>query len=150
MSGWENGVFRTRIRARSYELDGFRHVNNAVFVQYLEAARGDCVRSVGLGYADFHRWGVQPVVRRVEVRYLKPVAADEEIEIALRFVAWRRTGFSLEYTLIRLEDGVKVAEAMTEHAFIDWEGRPVRVPTEFAAAFAPYRNGVETHSNSVK
>ena len=76
MSRWEGNLFVTRLRARTYELDGFRHVNNAVFVQYLEAARGDCVRSVGLEYADFHRWQAFPIVRRVEVRFHRPIQAD--------------------------------------------------------------------------
>ncbi len=123
----------TSFTVRSYELDGFRHVNNAVFVQYLEAARGDFVRAVGLGYARFHAWAAYPVVVRVEVDYLAPVAADETLTVELHMREWRRTQFAIEYEVQR-SDGEGVARAMTRHPFVDPEGSPIRVPTEFRSA----------------
>jgi acyl-CoA thioester hydrolase len=123
----------TSFVVRTYELDGFRHVNNAVFVQYLEAARGDFVRAVGLGYAKFHEWAACPVVVRVEVDYATPAAADELLTIELRISAWRRTQVEFAYE-VRRADGATVARAMTRHAFVNPDGAPVRVPDEFRRA----------------
>ena len=39
-------MFVTRFTVRTYEVDGFLHVNNAVYAQYLEAARGDFIRAI--------------------------------------------------------------------------------------------------------
>lgn len=123
----------TSFIVRTYELDGFRHVNNAVFVQYLEAARGDFVRAVGLQYAKFHEWAAWPVVVRVEVDYMASATADDVLTIELRLTEWRRTQFTIEYD-VRGGAGVSVARAITRHAFVDPGGAPVRVPTEFRAA----------------
>ncbi len=125
--------FLTSLVVRTYELDGFRHVNNAVFVQYLEAARGDFVRAIGMSYAKFHEWGACPVVVHLELDYDSPATADEELTIELRVVDWRRTRFVIEYRA-RRADGTSVARALTRHAFVSPEGAPVRVPDEFRAA----------------
>ena len=134
--------FVTSFVVRTYELDGFRHVNNAVFVQYLEAARGDFVRAVGLGYAQFHEWAACPVVVRVEVDYLAPAAADEELTVELRIPSWRRTQVEFVYE-VRRADGATIARAMTRHAFVDPHGTPVRVPD-------PLRRAVETWATSAE
>lgn len=126
-------TFQTCFTVRTCELDGFRHVNNAVFVQYLEAARGDFVRTVGLAYANFHEWEAYPVVVRVEVDYLASAVADEEIAIELRLTEWRRAGFTIHYE-VRRSDGGCIARAMTRHAFVNGAGTSVRVPQAFRTA----------------
>ena len=125
--------FLTSLVVRTYELDGFRHVNNAVFVQYLEAARGDFVRAIGMTYAKFPEWGACPVVVHLDLDYGAPAVADEELTIELRVTVWRRTQFEIEYEVCRT-DGTTVARARTRHAFVNPEGTPVRVPAEFRAA----------------
>ncbi len=125
--------FLTSLVVRTYELDGFRHVNNAVFLQYLEAARGDFVRAIGMSYAKFHEWEACPVVVRLEVDYGAPAVADEELAIELTVISWRRTQFEIRYHF-RRADGATVADALTRHAFVSPAGAPVRIPAEFQAA----------------
>ena len=46
-------IFETDIKVRSYELDSFGHVNNANFLNYLEAARGNFLEEYGLSFKHF-------------------------------------------------------------------------------------------------
>jgi acyl-CoA thioester hydrolase len=125
---------------RSYEVDGFRHVNNATYMQYLEAARGAFLRAIGLGYAKFHEWEAYPVVVHAELDYESSARADEELEIEVTLAEWRRTQFKMTYQIRNVQTGVRIVRAETHHAFTDPQGRPKRVPDAFREAF---ENGAE-------
>ncbi len=127
--------FVCSLTVRTYELDGFRHVNNAVFVQYLEAARGEMILSAGLEYADFHRWEAYPVVARLEAEYFRPAHADDDLEIECSVVETKRTRFTVQYRIRRIKDDALILRASTVHAFVRPDGKPVRVPAPFRAAF---------------
>ena len=137
----ERRTFTTEITARSYELDGFRHVNNAVFAQYLEAARGDWFRAMGIGYAKFHEWAAYPVVTRLTVEYRTPARADDELEIDLRLASMRRTQFLVRYEIRHGHRVTVVVRAETRHAFVAPSGNPVGVPEEFREAFEGPESG---------
>jgi YbgC/YbaW family acyl-CoA thioester hydrolase len=123
--------FECRLRVRSYELDSFSHVNHAVFLNYLEAARGEFLQQCGLGFADFEAWGAFPVVRRAELNYRAPLLADQEIGVTGRFEPLRRTGFRVTQSIRRIEDGVISLDAVIDLVFIDRRGRPLAVPDLF-------------------
>ena len=131
---------------RTYEMDGFRHVNNAVFAQYMEAARGAHVLAVGLEYADFHRLRAYPVVARLEAEYLAPAAADETLEIETRAVEMKRSRFVFEYEIRRADGGELVFRGRTVHAFVTPEGKITRAPEEIRAAFG-FSSGTATDTS---
>lgn len=128
-------TFTTRLTVRSYEVDGFRHVNNATMVHYLEAARGEMLRALGLRYKCFHRWGAYPVVVRLEMTYCAPAYADDLLEIEVTLREWKRTQFVTSYRVRRVENGEVLARAETHHAFVNAEGKPIRIPEPFRDAF---------------
>lgn len=128
-------TFTTRLTVRSYEVDGFRHVNNATMIHYLEAARGDLLRALGLWYECFHRWKAYPVVVRLEMTYCAPAYADDLLEIEVTLREWKRTQFVMSYCVRRAENGEVLARAQTHHAFVNPEGKPIRVPEPFRIAF---------------
>lgn len=129
-------TFRARLIVRSYEVDGFRHVNNANIVRYLEAARGDVLRAVGLGYDRFHAWAAYPVVVKLSVDYVAPALADDVLEIEVTLTEWKRTQFVMSYCVYNEVTRALIARAETHHAFVDPSGNPIRVPEPFRAAFA--------------
>ncbi|MCS6860414.1 MAG: acyl-CoA thioesterase [Abditibacteriales bacterium] len=127
-------VFTAQIRVRSYELDSFGHVNNATYLQYLEAARCDHLRQVGLSFNDFQKWGAFPVVLEAHLRYHHPLIADDVIEVRGTFVDWKRSSFAVEYEVVK-QDGTLVLTARMVFVFVNGQGKPIRVPEEFREAF---------------
>lgn len=128
-------IFRATLTTRSYEMDSFGHVNNAAYLYYLEAARCEYMRQVGLSVMDFHRWGAYPILAEVRLVYKQPLVADEEIWVEGEFTAMRRASFHLTHRGRRAATGDIVFEAELDFLFVTREGRPVRIPTPFAAAF---------------
>lgn len=124
------------IRARSYEMDSFGHVNNAVYLQYLEAARCEFLLQRGVCFADFARWRALPVLTRALLDYRSPSRCDDLLRILARAEPFRRTGFAFEYRVLNETTGRLCLTARLEFVFTHADtGRPIRPPEEFLAAF---------------
>jgi YbgC/YbaW family acyl-CoA thioester hydrolase len=121
----------SRFRVRGYELDSFGHVNNAVYLNYLEAARGEFLLKAGLSYRDFARWNAYPVVRRAELSFRAPLEVEEEFVVRGFLEALRRTGFRAHQQIQKLPSGLIALEAKIELVFTDSLGRPTAVPELF-------------------
>lgn len=125
------------VRVRTYELDSFGHVNNAEYLHYLEEARSEYLRQLGLSFNDFERLGVHLVIIEAHVRYVTPARYGDEIEIAGRFTEVKAASLVIDYTLTERGTGRLLATARTRGAFIDAAtAKPVRAPEPFRAAFA--------------
>jgi acyl-CoA thioester hydrolase len=123
-------VHRERVRFR--DLDAFGHVNNAVYLTYLEEARNALLRHLGLarGVAE-----ITMILARVEIDFRAQVDAGEELEIAVRPVRLGTKSFELEYEL--RADGRVVAEARTVLVGYDYDANvSIEIPDEWRRSLA--------------
>jgi acyl-CoA thioester hydrolase len=70
-------VFRTRIRIRTYELDGLGHVNQAVYHSYAEVARTEMVAAAGGRFDDLMAEQKAPVLLESRAVYRSELRAGE-------------------------------------------------------------------------
>ncbi|MBA3365277.1 MAG: acyl-CoA thioesterase [Actinobacteria bacterium] len=109
-------VYREPVRFR--DLDAMEHVNNAVFLTYLEEARTAFLRERGL-VTRLEDLGM--VVARAEIDFRSTVAFGETVDIGVRASRFGTKSFELEY---RLESaGRLAAEAKTVCVGFDYETR---------------------------
>lgn len=125
------GPWETRVRARSYELDSFGHVNHAVLLSYLEHARFQALEEGGFSADELERrgWGVHLV--RVEADYRREVRLGDVLVIRTRVESIRRTSVVFRQEAFR--DGPEEELALEARIVAVWvgeTGRPVRVPPE--------------------
>ena len=73
-------MYRSRIKARGYELDSYGHINNAVFFNYFEQARWELFQEKGL-LGQLTSRGLFLVVVEVNIRYQHEVKLGDEVEI---------------------------------------------------------------------
>jgi acyl-CoA thioester hydrolase len=130
--------YTRRFRVRHYELDALGHVNNSVYVQYMQEAAIEASTHAGFGPAWYRERGTGWVVRRLSVRYLGQAAYGDEVEAAT-WVSQMRGPFSTrEYDLTRAGDGAPVARGQAQWVYLDLhKGQPRRFPPEYADQFAP-------------
>jgi acyl-CoA thioester hydrolase len=115
-------VHRERVRFR--DLDGMGHVNNAVFLTYLEQARSAFLVVHGLASSIEE---ISIILARVEIDFRSPVSYGETVDVELRPVRLGTKSFELEYTL-RAGDRV-VAEAKSVQVGFDYEtGATIPIP----------------------
>ncbi|HEY9595043.1 MAG TPA: thioesterase family protein, partial [Spirochaetia bacterium] len=65
-------VHESRLTVRSYECDSYGHVNNAVYLNYLEYARHLYIRDIGIPLSELRAAGYAILVARVEIDYRRP------------------------------------------------------------------------------
>jgi acyl-CoA thioester hydrolase len=123
-----NTLFVHRLEVRFRDCDAMGHVNNAVYLTYLEETR-------------FHHWRATDlgprvpgiILARVEIDYRRPAKFGETIEIRLGVAAVGRTSFTYEYEIVGA-DAQLIASAKTVLVSFDYEaGRPVPIPQELRA-----------------
>ena len=104
--------FRTFWRVRFNEVDLQGVVHHTQIVTYLEIARVEYWRSLGLSYRAMRDEGFEFIINKVSVEYKKPLYFDEIIEVAVGVKSMARASFFLAYE-IRKEDGNLAIEAET-------------------------------------
>jgi acyl-CoA thioester hydrolase len=119
----------------SYELDSFGHVNNAVFLNYLEKARCDYLVQCQLSFNDFFKWKLFPVVIQAMIDFKSPAKAEDHLMIQGKLIEITKTSFKLGYHIINTHSNQSVARAETKHVFIDETNRPARIPELFKTKF---------------
>lgn len=119
----------------SYELDAFGHVNNAVFLNYLEKARCDFMAQRGLRFYDFFQWKRYPVIIRASLEYKWPARADDQLVIKAWISKHRPTGFTMKYEITNPSSHRTILDAETDLVFVDENNRPTRIPPQFASRF---------------
>jgi acyl-CoA thioester hydrolase len=114
--------FEVRIAVRGYELDPRGHVNQAVYLQYTEHSRWECLRAAGIGHDVLHESGVGPVALEQTVRYFAELRGGDEIDVTCEFRWSSGKTFDFEHQLRRL-DGTRVAEISGVAGLLDLDAR---------------------------
>lgn len=123
-------VHRETVRFR--DLDALGHVNNAVFLTYLEQARFAFLIHVGAasGVED-----LAMIVARAEIDFRSPAELGEEIEIGVRAGRFGTKSFDLEYEV--RADGRLAAEAKSVCVAFDYaSGETVAIPDDWRRRLA--------------
>lgn len=117
-------------------IDGNGHVNNVVYVQWMQDIAVEHYTALG-GMAAQRSFGTW-FVRRHEVEYLLPGKLGEQIEVRTWVENLQRVRSTRKYEFVRLADGKSLARGETEWVFVGQDtGKPVAIPAEVRAVFRP-------------
>lgn len=123
-------VHTTSLKVRFYELDPYDHVNHTNYFSYFETARIEYLSEMGWGLDVLKARGWQLVVVEIKARFLVAARYGQELtihtwveEVGRVKSTWRQDMFRGDEQVARLE---------VTAAFTDLEGRPRRLPPEFA------------------
>ena len=131
------GLFKTRRRVNWRDVDGARHVNNTVYLHYLEDCATELVRTLGWPVARMTESGFGIVARSFRIEYRQPALMDEELEIATWVSNVKRATAVRHYTISRAADQQLLARARALWVWVDLEtGRPIRIPAQLLTDLA--------------
>lgn len=105
--------FKTSWRVRFDEIDMQGMVHHPQIVTYLEIARLEYWRSLGISYNELRLDGYEFIIHDLHVEYLKPLLFDEIIAVTVETVKLARASFVLGYE-IRKESGELAVKAEIE------------------------------------
>ena len=134
----------TEIKVRGYHLDLYGHVNNARYLEFLEAARWDMLESRrALDW--FMQQGYALVVSRIDIRYLRPATMGDTLQIATRLDRLLPRAGIIVQQITRQDNGKRVAEAEVTFAVVhpDRVGA-LPITDEIAQKLHPLLDGSKT------
>ncbi len=139
-------IFTHRIEVRFRDCDPLGHVNNAVYLTYLEQARlvqwrslwqFGGLRNIGEGQArdDVAPDGPGVILARVEIDYKRPARYGDLLDVRIGLASVGSTSFTYDYEIVDAE-GRLVATARSVQVFYDYgASRPVPIPDGLRRAF---------------
>lgn len=113
---------------RSYECDGYSHVNNAVYLNYLEYARIEFLKDIGFDYTLMKDMGFGIYVKSVNIDFKVPVETGDTLTIVTEPVVKKRA--SGIFRQIIYKAGLVSAAADVTWVFVDSLGKPSKIPKE--------------------
>ena len=131
MTNPSNFTYYHPITVRFADLDAQAHVNNAVYLSYLESAR--------LGYyeqAGFWRpnRGMQTgmVVAHIDIDYLAPIRFGQAIQVGLRLDRMGNKSFTLAFLIETIEERMPLARGSSVMVPIDPKiGTSIPIPADW-------------------
>ena len=124
----------TEIEARSYELDPYGHLNNSVYVNWLEHGRLCFLRDRGESYTSVpEKYGVHVMVVRQEVDYRIQIGIGDRLRISSEIEKFGRTSFRFHQE-IRYADGRIAANAKVTMVCVGPDDRAAPIPDALRVA----------------
>ncbi len=116
------------VEARSYELDPYGHLNNAVYVNWLEHGRLCFLRDRGHTYTSVpETFGVHVVVVRQDLQYKAQVRLGDRLSVTSRIARLGRTSFTFSQE-IAFPDGRVASSGEVTMACVGKDGAAAEVP----------------------
>jgi acyl-CoA thioester hydrolase len=129
-----------QIRVRYGETDQMSYVYYGNYPLYLEVARVEMLRSLGMTYKRFEEEGVMMPVRDLSCRYIRPAYYDELLTIKTYLKELPSSRIHFFYEIFNEKEEL-IHQAETTLVFVSMESKRVcEPPSYFIEALKPYFN----------
>jgi acyl-CoA thioester hydrolase len=141
-------IHHSTFPVRFYECDAYGHLNNAVYLRYMQEAAFNASASLGYDAQRYAQLGRAWLARLSEIRYLQPVRYGDSVVVATYVKDFQRVR-SLRAYEMRLQGSQElVASGWTDWVFVDTQdNRPVSIPKEISAVYLPEGNQEKVSTN---
>lgn len=119
------------------DIDAYGHVNNAVYLRWLDLAAWSHSAALGVPVEDCTRLRRGMAALRIEIDYVRAALPGDRVEIATWIIeSDRKLRVTREFQLRHANDGGTLARARTQYVCLNLDtGRAVRMPPQFTAAY---------------
>ncbi len=118
------------LKVRTYECDSYGHVNNAVYLNYLEYGRMDYLNQICFDYDGMLKSGFYLYVSHVDIYYKASAFFNDNLRVESCPVKLGAVSGTIHQRILK-DDGTVCAEADVTWASVHTDGRPSRIPQEF-------------------
>ena len=128
-----NLVYRRKINY--YETDQMHVVHHSNYARFLEEARLYVMEQIGLPYDKLEEMGIIIPVLELHDYYTKSIQYGDEIEIRPVIIKLTPVRFTLKYEIYMADTDELLHTAMTSHAFVDTEFKPMNLKRNFPEVY---------------
>jgi acyl-CoA thioester hydrolase len=116
------------------DTDAYGIVYYANYLKFMERARSDMIRAVGVDQAaELNRSGSAYAVVEVDIRYRKPGRLGDDLQVISTVDQVRASSVHIQQRVMRGTE--LLTDARLTAAFLDGEGRPQRQPKDWVEKF---------------
>lgn len=139
-------TYSRTFRVRHYELDGYGHVNNAMYLRYMQEAAFDASAAAGYPPERYRTLQRTWLIHETGIAYLRPLTYGDQVTVTTWVADFARVRSRREYAFHLGAAAPADPEATTglvARAYSDWvfldavTGRPTAIPPEMVTAFQP-------------
>ena len=132
----------------SFHIDFIGHVNNTVYVQWMEIGRTKLLEAVGMPTHEIFQQGFAPVLVQTSITYRSPLYLGDQVRLEMWISELRQASAIMQFRFYNQQETL-VAEGWQKGLFVDRDTmRPRRLCSEERALFAPYLHSTtEAHTN---
>ena len=112
------------------ETDPMKYVYYGNYAEYLEVARVELFRSIGISYNEIEKKGLWLPVSEYYIKYIKPAKYDDLLQIHTKIIKKPTVKIEFEYTIF-YEQNKKLTEASTTLFFLNAETQKISRCPEF-------------------
>src|SRR6185369_2052344 len=120
----EESCFTIEMAVRDYECDLQGVVNNAVYHNYLEHARHEYLKAIGIDFAALAAQGINLVVTRVEIDYKASLTSGDRFVVEVRPERLSPVRIGFRQDIYRLPDRKAAVKALVTGTALNAKGRP--------------------------
>lgn len=130
--------FDFKMNVRDYELDTQGVVNNSVYQNYLEHARHQFLKEIGVNFNGLHDNGVDAVVYKIVLEYKRPLMGDDSFVVRNSIHRKGNVRYIFNQDIYRLSDQELMLKGEVTTVFMN-NGQPIRPPEDVVKAMEAYR-----------
>ena len=127
------------LTVRTEDIDSYGHVNNAVYLTWLDRAAWSHSAALGVPLEQCLALRRGMAAQRIEIDYLRAAVAGDVIRAGTWIVSGdARLRAQRRFEVTRAADGATLARARIDYVCINLDsGRAARMPEAFARAYVP-------------
>ena len=107
-----------------YETDSMGVVHHSNYVRWMEEARIAYYAQIGMPYEVTESLGIFSPVTGVSLQHKSFARFGEHFAVRVRMTKYSGVRYTISYRIVN-QDGVLLAQAQSEHAFVSKDFRPV-------------------------
>ena len=122
----------------SFQIDFIGHVNNTVYIQWMEIGRTKLLEVIGMPTQKIFQQGFVPVLVQTNITYKLPLYLGDRVQVELWISELRNASAIMHFHFYNAQ-GTLAAEGWQKGLFVERETlRPRRLCSEERALFMPY------------
>jgi acyl-CoA thioester hydrolase len=122
----------------TYQIDFMGHVNNSVYIHWMEIGRIKLLEVVGLPIHEIFKQGFAPVLVQTSITYKSPLYLGDRVQGEMWLSELRNASAVMQFRFYNRHQ-VLAAEGVQKGLFVDTQtNRPKRLVSQERALFKPY------------
>jgi acyl-CoA thioester hydrolase len=122
----------------SFHIDFIGHVNNIVYIQWMEIGRTKLLEAVGMPTPEIFQQGFAPVLVQTNITYKSPLYLGEQVQVEMWISELKNASATMQFCFYN-EQRILAAEGWQKGLFVDRQTmRPRRLRPEERSLFLPY------------